>query len=149
MRKKAIVIFYLVAMVIVGGCISFKIEPLPDPEQLLQNFVLCKRVVPDGILLAPADISADFVRDDLDILCFVELKNVGRTMTLKWKWYGPDGMVFKETVDVPVNETQVYLETVTAYDKLVIPQDEGFEGSWVVVLLIDGKLAGRRTFVLR
>lgn len=149
MRKKAIVISSLAAMVIVGGCISFKIAPLPDPEQLLENFVLCKRVVPDGILLAPADITADFVRDDLDVLCFVELKNVGKAMTLKWKWYGPDGRVFKETVDVPVNETKVYLETVTAYDKLAIPQDEGFEGGWVVVLLVDGKLAGRRTFIIR
>jgi hypothetical protein len=149
MKKKAIAIFCLAVMLIVEGCVSFKIEPLPDPEQLLENFVLCKRVVPDGELLAPADTTTDFVRDDLGVLCFVELKNVGRAMTLKWKWYSPDGMVFKVTVDVPVNANEVYLETVTAYDKLDIPQDEGFEGRWVVVLLLNGKLAGRLTFNLR
>jgi hypothetical protein len=149
MKKKAIVIFCLTAMLVVGGCVSFKIEPLPDPEQLLEIFVLCKRVVPDGELLAPADITTDFVRADLGVHCFVELKNVGRAMTLKWKWYGPDGMIFKETVDVPVNENELYLETVTAYDKLDIPQGEGFEGRWVVVLLVNGKLAGRRSFNVR
>ena len=132
-----------------GGCVSFKIEPLPDPEQIVENFVLCKIVLPDGELLAPADITADFVQDDPGVLCFVELKNVGRTMTLKWKWYGPDGMSFKETVDVPVNENEVYLETVTAYDRLEIPKGESLQGRWVVVILVNGKLAGRRTFNIR
>ena len=149
MRKKAVAVFTLTTFLFMGGCVSFKIEPLPDPEQIVENFVLCKRVLPDGELLAPADITADFVQDDPGVLCFVELKNVGRTMTLKWKWYGPDGMSFKETVDVPVNENEVYLETVTAYDRLEIPKGESFQGRWVVVILVNGKLAGRRTFNIR
>ena len=149
MKKNVIVVFYFVAMLLVEGCISFKIQPLPEPEQLLENFVLCKRAVPDGELLAPADITTDFVLDDLGVLGFVELKNVGETIMLQWRWYSPDGTLFKETEDVPVNTSQVYLETVTAYDRLDIPQEESSEGRWVVVIIISGRLAGRRTFDIR
>ncbi len=149
MIKKVAVIFCITSFLAGAGCISFKIEPRPEPEQLVETIVLCKRVIPDGELLAPADITTDFVMDDPEVLCFVELKNVGRAMTLKWKWYTPDGTLFKETVDVPVNESEVYLEAVTAYDRLDMQQEESFEGGWVVVVLINGELAGRRTFIIR
>jgi hypothetical protein len=146
MKKNAIVIFCLAVILSAGECVSFKIEPLPEPEQLIKTFVLCKGVRPEGELLAPSDIATDFVLDDPGVFCFVELKNVGRAMTLQWKWYGPDGTLFKETVEVPVNANEAYLESVTAYDKLDIPQEESFAGLWVVVILVNGELSGRRTF---
>jgi hypothetical protein len=149
MIKKAVFIFCAASFLAGGGCISFKIEPRPEPEQLVKTFVLCKRVLPDGELLAPADITTDFDRENPDVLCFVALINIGQPLTLKWKWYAPDGMLFKETVDVPVNEKEAYLEAVTAYDRLDIEQEERSEGRWVVVILINGELAGRRTFILR
>jgi hypothetical protein len=149
MIKKAVVVICLVPFFAVGGCISFKIEPRPEPEQLVETLALCKRVLPDGELLAPADITTDFVIENPDVLCFVKLKNVGRIMTLRWKWYAPDGTLFKETADVPVNENELYLEAVTAYDRLDIQQEESFEGRWVVVILVNGELAGRRTFIIR
>jgi hypothetical protein len=148
MKIKAIVIFCLGIILCVWGCVSFKIDPLPEPEQLVETFVLCKRVLPDGELLTPVDITADFVLDDPGVFCFVELRNVGQAMTLKWKWYAPDGILFKETSDVPVNLNEAYLETVTAYDKLDIQREESFEGRWVVVIMVSGRLAGRLTFTL-
>jgi hypothetical protein len=149
MIKKAVVIFSVASFLAGGGCVSFKIEPRPEPEQLVETLVLCKRVLPDGELLAPADITTEFVMDDPDVLCFVELKNVGRAMTLKWKWYAPDGSLFKETADVSVNKNESYLEAVTAYDGLDMQQEESFKGHWVVVILVNGELAGRRTFIVR
>jgi hypothetical protein len=149
MIKKTAVIFCVASFLAGAGCISFKIEPRPEPEQLVETLVLCKRVIPDGELLAPVDITTDFVMDDPEVLCFVALKNVGQAMSLKWKWYAPDGMLFKETIDVPVNENEAYLEAVTAYDRLDMQQEESFEGGWVVVVLINGELAGRRTFIIR
>lgn len=149
MIKKAAIIFCVASFLAGAGCISFKIEPLPEPEQLVETLVLCKRVIPDGELLAPADITTDFVMDDPVVLCFVALKNVGQAMTLKWKWYAPDGTLFKETVDVPVNESEAYLEAVTAYDRLDTQQEESFGGRWMVVILVNGELAGRRTFIVR
>lgn len=149
MIKKTVVIFCVASFLAGAGCISFKIEPRPEPEQLVETLVLCKRVIPDGELLAPVDITTDFVMEDPEVLCFVALKNVGQAMSLKWKWYAPDGMLFKETIDVPVNENEAYLEAVTAYDRLDMQQEESFEGGWVVVVLINGELAGRRTFIVR
>lgn len=149
MIKGAIAFFCGVCILAAAGCISFKIEPRPEPEEIVETFVLCKRVIPDGELLAPADIAADFTADDPEVLSFVKLKNIERTVMLKWKWYAPDERLFKETADVPVNEDKVYLETVTAYDKLDMEREENFRGRWIVVILIDGELAGRRTFFVR
>jgi hypothetical protein len=149
MIKKAVAIFCATSFLAGVGCVTFKIEPRPEPEQLIETLVLCKRILPEGELLAPVDITTDFVLEDPEVLCFVELKNVGRFMRLKWKWYAPDGRLFKETADVPVNENEAYLEAVTAYDKLDIQQEEGFKGRWIVVILVNGELAGRRTFFVR
>jgi len=149
MIKKAVVVFCVTSFLTGAGCVSLRIEPRPEPEQLVETLVLCKRVLPGGELLAPVDITTDFVLDDPDVLCFVKIKNVGQTITLKWKWYAPDGMLFKETADVPVNEIETYLEAVTAYDGLDIEQEESFEGRWAVVILVNGELVGRRTFTVR
>lgn len=149
MIKKAVAIFCATSFLAGAGCVTLKIEPRPEPEQLIETLVLCKRVLPEGELLAPVDITTDFVLEDPEVLCFVELKNVGRFMKLKWKWYAPDGRLFKETADVPVNENEAYLEAVTAYDRLDIQQEEGFKGRWIVVILVNGELAGRRTFFVR
>jgi hypothetical protein len=146
MIKKTIAIFCATSFLAGAGCLTLKIEPRPEPEQLIEALVLCKRVLPDGELLAPADITTDFVEQNPDVLCFVKLKNVGRIMTLKWKWYAPHGRLFKETADVLVNENEAYLEAVTAYDRLDIQQEAGFKGRWIVVILVNGELAGRRFF---
>jgi hypothetical protein len=148
MIKKAVVFFCALNLLSGTGCVTFKIEPRPEPEQLIVTFVLCKRILPDGELLAPADIASEFTIEDPDVLCFVELKNVERPMTLKWKWYSPDGILFKETTDVPVNENEAYLEAVTAYDRLDILPEESFKGHWVVVILVNRELAGRRAFTI-
>jgi hypothetical protein len=148
MIKKAVAIFFVVSFVGGGGCISFRIEPLPEPELLVETFVLCKSVIPDGELLAPEETATDFDGRDPQVICFVGLTNVGRKMTLKWKWYSPDGMLFKETADVPVNATEVYLEAVTAYDRINMQRVGSYKGRWVVVILINGELAGRRTFTI-
>lgn len=149
MIRKVIVIFCVASFFTVGGCVSLKIVPRPEPEQLVETLVLCKRVLSDGELLAPADITTDFAMDDSGVICFVELKNVSQAMTLKWKWYSPEESLFKETVDVLVNESHLYLKVVTAYDKLDMQQEGSFDGHWVVVVLINGELAGRRTFIIR
>ncbi|MGD9344713.1 MAG: hypothetical protein PVH84_02545 [Candidatus Aminicenantes bacterium] len=148
MIKKTVAIFCAVSFLGGGGCISFRIEPLPEPEQLVESFVLCKSVIPDGELLAPEETATNFNGSDPHVICFVGLTNVGRKMTLKWKWYSPDGKLYKETVEVPVNENDVYLEAVTAYDRLDIQQEESYKGRWLVVILVNGELAGRRTFTI-
>jgi hypothetical protein len=148
MKIKKIAVFFLIMVLSMGGCISFKIEPQPHPEQLVDAFLLCKKVLTDGELLAPSDVTTDFALDDPGVFCFVELKNIGRAMTLQWKWYTPLGTLYKETAVVPVNRIEAYLETVTAYDKLDVPKDQSSEGQWVVIVLVNGRLAGRRTFLV-
>lgn len=146
MKNKTLILIGVTALLAGEACVSFKIEPRPVPENLLKTLVLCKNVVPDDELLAPVDITSDFERTDGSVICFVELATVSQPITLQWKWYAPSGVLFKETAAVPVNKSQIYLETVTAYDKLDIQKEDPSVGRWVTVILIDGKLAGRRNF---
>ena len=132
-----------------GSCMTFKIAPPPLPENQVEAIVLCKRIGQTDALFFPEEVQAEFFTESGPIHCFVKLRNVSRSIRLKWKWYEPEGDLFRGTDDVIVNREEAYLEAVTAYDKIEPEGQEVFEGTWSVVVLIDGTLAGRRTFVLK
>jgi hypothetical protein len=54
----------------------------------------------------------------------------------------------RETKEVTVNRNSIFLEVVTAYDQIELKPDELDEGWWTVVVMVNGKLIGRRTFQL-
>jgi hypothetical protein len=135
--------------VLLGSCISFKIEPPPPPENQVEDMVLCKRIEEREALLFPEEAQAEFSAESGPVHCFVKLTNVSRLIRLKWKWFTPEGSVFRETDDVIVNREEVYLESVTAYDSIAPEGPGSYEGLWSVVIFVDGTLAGRRTFVLK
>jgi len=137
------------AAIHLGSCISFKIAPPPPPENQVEAMVLCKRIGQKEALLFPEEIQAEFIAEGEPVHCFVKLRNVSRLIRLKWKWYVPEGDLYRETDEVVVNREEVYLETVTAYDKIEPAGCEVYEGTWSVVVLIDGALAGRRIFALK
>lgn len=145
-------IIYLAAVLLVigliGSCVSFKIQPPADPENQVDTIVLCKRVEQREGLIYPGISLEDFGPEAGPILCYIRLKNVSRTIRLKWRWYAPDGGLYRETKEVTVNRDLIYLEAVTAYDQIDPEPEEFYEGRWAVVVLVNGKLIGRRTFRL-
>jgi hypothetical protein len=133
---------------LMGSCLSFKIQPPPEPENQVDSIVLSKRIEQREGLLFPGESLTEFKAGEGAIHCFVRLENVNRTIRLKWKWYTSEGRLFRETKDVTVNRDPVYLETVTAYDHIAIEPDTHAEGRWTVVVMLNGQLIGRRTFLL-
>lgn len=138
----------LVAVIVICGCVSFKIQPPPDPENQVVTIVLCKRIEQREGLLFPEESLVEFKPGDGSIHCFVRIRNVNQTIRLKWKWYAPEGRLYRETKEVTVNENPIYLEAVTAYDQIDIKPEEPDEGLWTVVVMVNGQLIGRRTFRL-
>jgi len=138
----------LLAIILTGSCVSFKIQPPPDPENQIETLVLCKRVEQREGLIYPGESLVDFKPADGPIHCYVRLKNVSQTIRLKWKWYSPDGHLYRETKEVTVNRDSVYLQAVTAYDQIELEQEGFYEGQWAVVVMVNGQLIGRRTFHL-
>lgn len=131
-----------------GSCVSFKIQPPPDPKNQVDTIVLCKRVEQREGLLLPGESIVEFKPGYGPIHCFIRLKNVSKTIRLKWKWYVPEGRLYRETKEVTVNRDSIYLEAVTAYDQIEPKPEELDEGRWTVVVMLNGKLIGRRTFQL-
>jgi hypothetical protein len=138
----------LLAVSLLSSCVSFKIQPPPDPENQLETLVLCERIEQREGLIFPGVSLVEFKPGEGSIHCYVRLVNVSRTIRLKWKWYTPDGRLYRETEDVIVNREPVYLEAVTAYDHIQLKPEDYKEGRWTVVVLMNDQLIGRRTFQL-
>ncbi|MFC2165526.1 hypothetical protein ACFLT2_11095 [Acidobacteriota bacterium] len=148
MNRKIYWATVLLTISLMESCVSFKIQPSPDPENQVDTIVLCKRIEQREGLLFPGESLVEFKPDFGPIHCFIRLKNVNQTIRLKWKWYAPEGRLYRETKEVIVNSEPIYLEVVTAYDQIELKPEEFDEGWWTVVVWVNGKLIGRRTFQL-
>jgi hypothetical protein len=129
-----------------AACISFDIRRYPEPENAVAAFVLCRIVDAEGDVLKPGAETAEFNADDARVLAFAGVRNVARAIRLRWKWYGPDRSLARDTGDVEVNAEGKSLELVTAYDALDLEADKAVLGAWTALLFIDGRLAARRAF---
>jgi hypothetical protein len=139
---------FLLGISLMISCVSFKIQPPPDPENQVEALVLCKRIEQKDGLIFPGVSLVEFKPGDGSIHCYVRLKDVSQTIRLMWKWYAPDGRLHRETKEVIVNRDAIYLETVTAYDQIELKPEKYEEGRWAVAVLMNGQLIGRRTFQL-
>jgi hypothetical protein len=132
-----------------AACLSFKIVPSPAPEDIAFEIMTCKKVDARGELYRPLEITSEFGAADEEIICFVRLKNIPKAIRLKWKWYGPDHKLFKETKDVVINAEEDILETISAFDRISIPEQEKSEGQWIVAVFMDRELIARTGFSIR
>jgi hypothetical protein len=119
-----------------SACVSFRIPPLPAPENFIESGETCKGIEFSGDLLDPVGRSAVFSPDE-DILFYVRLRNVTRRILLRWKWYAPDQTLTRDAGNVEVNADLKFLDVVTAYDRLRPGPSGTKEGEWTVCLLVN------------
>ena len=132
-----------------GSCITFKSERLFPHDNHVECIHLCRGMEDSGDLLKPVDIQSDFTSKDDHINCFIKLKDVSIKIRLRWKWYSPDRKMVRDTGDVVVNRDEKPLEAVTAYDMLKLNPEDNSEGQWTVVVFLNDKFIGRKTFQVR
>ncbi len=131
-----------------ASCISFDIRRFPEAEDYVAAFLVCKNVENADDLIRPVHETSEFAAADGRVISFASVRNVVRTIRLRWKWYDAAKALVRDTGDVEVNPGGKNLEVVTAYDVLPLEAGKSSTGSWTVVLLIDGRLAARREFTL-
>lgn len=151
MRRTAAV-YSCLGLLLLGmgsGCISFKIDPLPEPEREIRQITLCAEINEARELLQPGEATAEFRAGRDTVYCFLYLAEVAEPLTLQWRWYSPDLALFRESQEVPINQEETYLEAVTAYDKLDPESLEEHPGEWSVAVFVNGALLGRRSFSVR
>lgn len=131
-----------------SACFSFKISPLPLPENYTESLEICKKVEIRDDLLSPVETSAVFGPIE-DVFCYVRLRNVRRKIQLRWKWYAPDQTLARDTGNIDINADEKYLDIVTASDPLRSSLPEKKEGDWVVCIIINDVLASVKKFVVQ
>jgi len=148
MKKSLKITALLLIFLIVPSCISFRIVPSYPLEGHVERMLFCESVDASGELLEPVEIRSDFTESDDRVVCFVEIKNINKRIGMRWKWYGPDSVLSRDSGHVIINSEERLLEVVTAYDelRLGIRETERKVGQWTVIVLIDGLLVARRTF---
>lgn len=151
MKKMAIVLLIFYFGLCSVGCISFRIIPPYPLEGYVETMVLCSTIDDSGELLVPMEIKGEYGSGEESVFCFIELKNISRRIQMRWKWYGPDKTLSRDSENVVINQEEQYLETLTAYDELLLEiwEEEELIGRWTVVILIDDKLVARREFTIQ
>ena len=130
----------------VFSCISFKVEPPPDPSLIVREATLCREIDESGELLEPGEAVSDFRAGRDPVICFLHLRDVARRVGLKWKWYSPDNALYKESEEVFINREEIYIEAVTAYDMISPESPAEEQGLWSVAVLVNDVLLVRLTF---
>jgi hypothetical protein len=129
-----------------AGCLSFRVDPLPEPEREIRQIILCAEINETRELLRPGTETSEFRAGRDTVYCFLYLAEVAETLTLQWRWYQPGRELFRESQEVQINQDVTYLEAVTAYDKIGPESLEELPGEWSVAVFVNGVLLGRRSF---
>lgn len=149
MKRNIIIVILLMLSSFFGSCITFRPKHIFPNDNQVESIHLCKGMEESGDLLKPVDIQSDFTSKEDHINCFIKLKDVSIKIRLRWKWYSPDRKMFRDTGDVIVNQDEKYIEVVTAYDMLQLKPESKNEGQWTVVVFMNDKFIGRKTFQVR
>lgn len=135
-----------------AGCISFRIQPPYPEEAYIESISFCLGIQEtEDELLAPVDIKEEFSMDDDNIVCFVAVKNIGRKIQLRWKWYAPNKDLSRDSENIVINSSASPLETLFAYDEiqLSLREKDALVGVWTVVVLLDNQVLARKVFEVR
>lgn len=147
-RGRAVGAALVLAAAGAAACISFDIRRFPEPEDSVASFFFCREVESADDLLRPAGETAEFAAADGRVISFASVRNVVKSIRLRWKWYDAAKKLVRDTGDVEVNAEAKNLEVVTAYDVLPLDPEKAGPGSWTTLLFIDGRLAARKSFIL-
>lgn len=146
MKKYFLITVIFMMWGFMGSCVSFKPDPPLPTEPRIERIQLCKKIEDRGDLLNPLEIQSEFTSKDELVFCFIQLKDIPKKITLRWKWYSPKKVLVRDTGDVIVNEDEKYLEDVSAYDKFELFHKDNIEGQWTVVVFVNGKLIEKVVF---
>jgi len=149
MKRYSFILIPVLLLSLLGSCISIKMKHSLPSENFVERMDICKKIDESGELFEPLEVRNEFTSEDSHVICFVKLKDVASQIGLQWKWYSPEEKMVRDTGKVIVNQDEKFLEAVTAYDLFKITPENIFEGQWTVVILVDNKFIGRKTFQLR
>ena len=85
----------------------------------------------------PRDVKTVFVKGkDKRIYCFLTLKTIRSEHFLEWKWYDPDGKLYRSTKKIKIGEKNVIYEKFIAWDGIILFREKK-NGKWKIAIFLD------------
>ncbi len=118
------------------------------------NFVdgiICRRVDKSGEVAVPIEPTTAFSTDDEQVVAFIRLENVYGRHRLRWEWYSPDGSLYYQTGDYPLEVSPgKYRKEVSLWHSISVKGEEASRkpGDWIVKVFLDDALVFFKQFTI-
>jgi hypothetical protein len=110
---------------------------------------LSKAVKQSGKIAVPVEPATTFSINDKEAIALLAVKNLHNPIRLRWEWYGPDGMLYYSTGNVPVKIAEnKYIRRFTAWHAMTIKGDKAgtMPGPWTVKVFMDDEYLDMKRF---
>ena len=85
---------------------------------------------------------------DKRIYCFLTLKTIRSEHFLEWKWYDPDGKLYRSTKKIKIGEKNVIYEKFIAWDGIILFREKK-NGKWKIAIFLDNKFLDMTEFEIK
>jgi len=109
--------------------------------------VICTDVEQLKGLFSPLGITSDFNPNNGQVICLIRLQEVDRDVRVGWRWYNPDGRLYRDIDQFIFNEED-HSTTRTIYDVFPLSSDL-MPGTWTVAFYLEGKMAASGSFLFK
>jgi caspase domain-containing protein len=116
------------------------------------SMTLSKGIDKKGIEAVPREPTTTFTTEDPEAIALVRLKNLSGLHSMRWDWYAPNGELYYETEDFPVDAAEgKYRKEVAVWHRITISGDKAVNhpGDWEVKAFMDGTLVSSLRFALK
>ncbi|MCP2618006.1 hypothetical protein NLC82_01125 [Candidatus Aminicenantes bacterium AC-335-A11] len=132
------------------SCIQFKPEKMPLISlPILEEIVVCGKIMKERNWAYPRDIKTVFIKGkDKRIYCFLILKKIEDEHFLEWKWYDPEGKLYRSTERIKIGEKGVIYEKFIAWDGIILFREKK-DGKWKIAIFLDNKFLDMIEFEIK
>jgi len=148
MKIKNLLLLFI--LLFLFSCIQFRPEKVPFVSlPLLEKIIVCEKIEKGKNWAYPKDIKNIFVKKkDKRIYCFLSLAKVNGEHFLEWRWYDPEGKLYRSTKKIKIGEKGINYEKFIAWDGIILFREKK-NGKWKIAVFLDEKLFGTVEFEIK
>ncbi len=141
------ILLYLTFLLLLG-CVSLKIEIPQEPDGIVEYVSQVKKIAPEPDFSREIK-SETILRSDERIYVIIKVLNLETRSTLRWYWFDPANRLVKTSEEMVVNQEKKFLEYFVAWDSLGNSHFKSKDGTWTVVVRLDGNYLTEKTFAIK
>jgi hypothetical protein len=146
--KRFSLLMVIIASMWLTAC-STGTSAVTKPAFTFLGISLSKAVKKRGDIAVPIEPATTFSINDKEAVALLAVNNLHNQIRLRWEWYGPDGMLYYSTGNVPVEVSEKkYIRRFTAWHAMTIKGDKAgtMPGAWTVKVFMDDEYLEMKQF---